>query len=111
MFVSCTDHTTSLSEGIIFSSLFLFSCSASALTIDFENTGLSHGTIINNQFSSSGVTVGAINLGGGPDLAVIFDSTLNGTRDPDLESPWSGGNISQINLGNMLIIHKRIVLV
>lgn len=76
--------------------------------IDFQDSGLEHGEIIGSQYSSLGLTISAINRGGGPDLAILFDSTKNQTRDPDLEDPWSVGNIPTNEvLGNVLIIAEN----
>lgn len=73
-------------------------------TVDFE--GLAHGEIVRNQIP--GLSVRARNVGGGPNLAIIFDSGATGTRDPDLEDPWSGGNLpSNTDLGNVLIIAEN----
>ena len=60
-----------------------------AQLIDFNS--LVHGEIVNSQFS--GLTISAVNVGGGPNLAVAFNSNLTGTQDPDLEKGlgWSGG--------------------
>jgi hypothetical protein len=80
--------------------------SASADVIDFSS--LSHGEIVNSQFSSMGVNISAINFNQSFDLAVAFDTSLNGTADPDLEGPWSMGN-TDLNtaLGNVLIIQEN----
>ena len=77
---------------------------AQADTIDFSS--LSHGDIVNTQFT--GVEISVVNVGGGPDLGVIFDSTLLGTADSDLEDPWTGGNLASTTvLGNILIIQEH----
>ena len=79
--------------------------------LDFES--LMHGEIVGGQFSvSHGVTISATNIGGGPDLAIAFDSTKTGTADPDLEDPWtfmgSTGNIPEGTiLGKVLIIAEN----
>jgi len=91
--------------------LFLQPADAS-VTLDFNTLpggGLvEHGRIINSQYSSShGVTISAVNVGGGPDLVVAFDTSKTGTRDPDLEGPFTGGNIDHHTfLGNVLIIQE-----
>ncbi len=84
------------------------SLQASATTIDFDL--LQHGEVVNTQFVDDfGVTIGAVNRGGGPDLAIAFDSLRTGTRDPDLEGPsWRGGNLdSSTSLGRLLIIAEN----
>lgn len=73
--------------------------------IDFNS--LQHGEIVNNQYTTSGLTISAVNIGGGPDLAVAFDSTATGTRDSDLEDPWDKGNLVGSTLGNILIIQEN----
>lgn len=72
-----------------------------AVTLTFD--GFEHGEIVNG---SSGVDIKATNRGGGPDWAVIFDSTKTGTADPDLESNYTLGNLAGQNLGNLLIIQE-----
>ena len=82
---------------------------AHGLTIDFE--GLEHGRIVNTQYLTSlGVNIAVENTGGGPDLGVAFNTNASNTYDPDLESPWSGGNLAQnTDLGNILIIQENSV--
>jgi len=90
----------------------LASAGSHTQTIDFES--FTHGQIIHTQ--QPGLTIRATNRGGGPDLAVAFDSTLRGTRDPDLQGPngsngaWDRGNIAgnQV-LGMMLIVQENSV--
>ncbi|MEE8474748.1 MAG: hypothetical protein V3T01_05315, partial [Myxococcota bacterium] len=88
---------------------FVFSAaSADAAMIDFDS--LQHGEIVDTDFVMSfGVEISAENVGGGPDLAVGFDTTETGTRDPDLEADpfWSGGNIQYEALGIILIIQEN----
>jgi len=80
----------------------------SATTIDFE--GFEHGRIINNQYAGIGVTISADNFTG-PDLAIIFDSTIpnDQTSDDDLTGPpWPLGNLpNDTVLGNLLIIAEN----
>lgn len=88
--------------------LFLVSWTgeAGAITVDFDS--LAHGEKASGQFRADyGLTISAENRGGGPDLAIIFNSTLTGTRDPDLEDAWSGGNIASETLNNLLIIAEN----
>ena len=83
----------------------------SAGTIDLSN--FVHGEILNTQIP--GVTITAENIGGGPDIAAIFDTRLSGTRDPDLEgpagTPWTGGNLGNANpnlvIGNAIILAEN----
>lgn len=80
---------------------------ASAGSIDFND--LAHGEIVNNQYQSShGVTITAENFHRSFDLAVAFDSNLSQTRDPDLESPWSGGNLPVTHdAGKVMILQEN----
>jgi len=87
-----------------------------AVSLDLNKPGLVHGTILDTQFlTSDGVTISATNIGGGPDLAVIFDTEARGTRDNDLEGPngtdgsWSGGGNmpSNTRVGNAIIIQEN----
>ena len=68
-----------------------------AATIDFDS--LSHGEVLSTQFQAShGVTFRAVNGNSyHPDKLVIFDTMETGTRDPDLEFPWDGGNLNVDN--------------
>ncbi len=84
------------------------SASADVLeTIDFN--GLVHGEIVNTQYQGShGVTIDARNYSRSFDLAVAFDTTRTGTRDDDLEDPWTSGNLAgNMNLGNALILQEN----
>lgn len=80
---------------------------ASAGTINFND--LAHGEIVNNQYQSShGVTITAENFHRSFDLGVAFDTNLSETRDPDLESPWSGGNLpTGHDAGKVLILQEN----
>lgn len=78
--------------------------SAGAQTFDLET--LVHGEIITNQFEPA-LAISAVNFTG-PDIAAIYDTTTTGGADPDLEDPWSGGNLAASTfLGNMLIIAEN----
>ncbi|MEO0586786.1 MAG: hypothetical protein AAF078_04020, partial [Planctomycetota bacterium] len=77
-------------------------------TIDFND--LVHGQVVDNEYAAQGVTVSAINVGGGPNLAVAFDSAIIGpTADDDLQfsGGWTGGNIATEELGRLLIIQEN----
>jgi len=87
-----------------------------AVSLDLNQPSLVHGSILNTQFlTSDGVTISATNIGGGPDLAVIFDTEARNTRDGDLEGPngtdgsWTGGgNLpSNTGVGNAIIIQEN----
>jgi hypothetical protein len=92
--------------------ILLGSTGANATTITFDEggPGLTHGSVVTTQYQGIpwGVTISAVNVGGGPNDAVAFDSTANPTADPDLEDPWSVGNLAPNTiLGNILIIQEN----
>lgn len=76
-------------------------------TLDFE--GLVHGEIVHAQFEPThGVSITAENFNRDFDLAVAFDTALRNTRDSDLESPWTVGNLApDTHLGMALIIQEN----
>jgi len=77
--------------------LLLLAGAAPASEITFDDMDLSNGTIVNDQYEAEfGLTISAVNLAGGPDLAVLFDTSLRGTADPDLEYA-KGGNLAFFN--------------
>ena len=88
--------------------ILLGSTGANATTIDFN--GLGHGTAVDTQYQGVpwGATISAVNVAGGPDLAVAFDTNDTGTADGDLEDPWSGGNLAaNTDLQEILIIQEN----
>ncbi len=88
----------------VLAALLVLPIAAGALDVDFEGTA--HGEVVDTDFA--GVTIVATNIGGGPDLAVTFDTTATGTSDSDLEVPFSGGNLGgSILFGNALIIQEN----
>jgi len=79
---------------------------AHASLITFEE--YQHGEIVSGVSGLTGVTVTAVNPNRSHDLAIIFDSRLTDTADPDLEAPWNMGNIDPDTvLGNLLIIAEN----
>lgn len=84
----------------------LWVSSASALPLNLDS--LNHGDVVTNQFAPD-VNIWAKNYGGGPNRALIFDSTKRNTRDPDLEDKygWSQGNLKNQELGNLLIVQEN----
>ncbi|NNF67303.1 MAG: thrombospondin type 3 repeat:Cna B-type [Gammaproteobacteria bacterium] len=78
---------------------------AHATVIDFE--GFAAGTIIDNEYAGIGVAISAINNGGGPDLAVVFDSNNPTGGDSDLGSPFSSPTLGTASPGNLLILQER----
>lgn len=78
--------------------------------IDFE--GLVNGQIVDDEYvTSDGVTIRGFNTDRATDnMAVVFDSSLSGTADSDLESPFAdkiGHGLGISNPGNILIIHEH----
>lgn len=93
-------------------SALLFSVSTHAFLVDFNDSGIVHGTVINSQFG--GLTISANNPNhSGPDYAVAYDTTPRwyNNRDRDLTGPsWGNsnlGDVSNLNLGNLLIIQEN----
>jgi len=103
---------------------------AQAFVLNFDDDGgvgandIVHGQVIDDEFTLAsggvpgtggvlGVTVSAKNNGGGPNLAVAFDSSLSGTRDSDLEGPFAIASGSEAyateltNPGNILIVQEN----
>ncbi|MGH0031968.1 MAG: PEP-CTERM sorting domain-containing protein [Myxococcota bacterium] len=80
---------------------------ASTTTITFSGTA--HGEVVDTDFAGQGLaSIVVTNIGGGPNLGITFDTTETGTMDPDLEDPWSGGNLpSNTLLGNILVIQEN----
>jgi len=107
-----SNNTMTLRRILIYSALipiFAFSFhNSSALVLDFDN--LEVGEIVSNQYDViTGVTISAKNMGGGPGIAIVFDSLNPTGGDSDLASPWSGGNLvfSQSILEKILIIAEN----
>ena len=83
---------------------------ALATLVTFDEPGLVHGTVVDTDFAALGITsITTTNIGGGPDLGVIFDSDFAGsTSDSDLLNPWAGGNLmGDTSAGNILIIQEN----
>lgn len=80
---------------------------ATADTLDFSD--LNHGDVVAAQYAGQGVNIATVNFDdiGNANLGVIFDTSLSGTADGDLEDPFSLGN-TDLNtpLGNVLIISE-----
>lgn len=78
--------------------------------IDFEN--LSEGTIVDNEYVASyGVDFNGVNVDRRREnLAVVFDTTNQNSRDNDLEAPFNNivsPELGIANPGNVLIIHEN----
>lgn len=91
----------------ILAGLVLCTVSVSGYGAIVDFSGLPHGTIVTNQIP--GMTVSADNPNRPFDLAIIFDTNVNNTADPDLEGPvWSAGNLApNTDVGNILIIAEN----
>lgn len=89
--------------------MLLLAPAAQAGVLTFDEAVFGHGTVVNNQYTPL-VTISAINIGGGPNLAVAFDSTLSGTLDPDLEGLFDSNNAAladDFDPGNILILQEN----
>jgi len=91
---------------------------AAAISINFD--GFANGQIIDSEVP--GVVISADNMGGGPDLAVIFDERIVQGGDPDLngggcipgdpanicDGTWAVGNLAPNTvLNNLLIVQEN----
>lgn len=94
--------TTLLTTGLIFGA-----AAAQAAVISFEGAG-SHGTAVTSITSDDGLISATVSASGGQGEARIFDTTLSGTADPDLEAPFLNDLNNGIsgNPGNVLIIQE-----
>lgn len=78
---------------------------AGTITFDEPLLALVHGEVVDTDFA--GVTITAVNPNKAFDLAVVFDTTVMGTSDPDLEDPFTAGNAAGETLGNALIVAEN----
>ena len=86
------------------------------MVVDFEDfgaTNFQHGSVVNSQYDSAAfgnLVISANNIGGGPDIAAAFDTTVSAasTSDDDLLAPFSNGSgLGNANPGNVLIIQEN----
>lgn len=63
-----------------------------------DYAGLPHGTILGEQYAPMGVHITAVANGGLPNAAIVFDSNLPPTHDPDLA----------VDVGNIAILAKNL---
>ena len=83
---------------------------AATTTITFSEFGLVNGEVVDTDFASLGLdSITTTNIGGGPNLGIIFDSMTPSFDDGDLEGPpWTVGNLApSTSLGNILIIQEN----
>ncbi len=93
----------------IIASLLLAVPAAQAGVLTFDEAAFIHGTVVDNEYAPF-VDISATNTGGGPNLAVAFDSRLSGTRDDDLEGTFDSNNpalADNFDPGNILIIQEN----
>ena len=87
------------------------SATPSPVVITFDDDGYVHGSVINSATSADGgqsIQLRANNRQKDFNYAVTFDSEIQGTTgDPDLQAPWSGGNLQGEDLGLVLIIQAN----
>jgi len=81
------------------------------ITLDFDSdsdgAAIDAGQVIDDEFSSMGLTIGASNhRGGHPDTAIAFDSANPTGGDSDLATPGSGSG-NNMSLGMLLIIAEN----
>ena len=70
-------------------------CPSPGFVIDFA--GLAHGQILGEQYASQGVHISAVGTNG-PDAAIVFDTNLPPTHDPDLA----------VDIGNIAILARSL---
>ncbi len=78
---------------------------AQAEVLDFD--GFAAGTIIDDEYSSLGITISVENFGGGPDLGVVFDTANPTGGDTDLAGPFANDTLGALSPGKVLIIQER----
>ncbi len=82
-----------------------------AILIDFDTDATGNpilaGQIIDDEYAALGVLIETINLGGGPNLGVAFNSGSPTGGDTDLRTPGSTGNATAESFGNILIIQEN----
>jgi len=79
---------------------------AQTFVADFNQKELVHGKILTGDEYDSGPGGGftfKVETGNGLNTAIIFDTNETGTADPDLEFPFSGGNLAGSRLNQILI--------
>ena len=76
---------------------------AQAAVFDFE--GFANGEAINSVTSGTITATVTTDSNGAVDQAIAFDTSLDNTRDPDLEAPFTGSGAT--NPGKVLIIAEN----
>lgn len=102
---------------IVACAAFAFSAQAGTVTLDFDAVG--DGGVVSDGTSSigvySGISISALNTGGGPNLAVAYDSGGAIGRDSDLEenrraskfTDAATGTGGHTGFGNLLIVQEN----
>ena len=89
----------------------LWSDPVAAILLDFDTDAAGSpivaGQIIDDEYAALGVIIGTINVGGGPDLGVAFNSASPTGGDTDLRTPGTTGNAKSESFGNALIIQEN----
>lgn len=86
---------------------------AQAALVDFSLPGIEHGSVIGSQYNSDSfgfLQISAENTGGGPDLAVAYNSSLGDPADPDLNAdflPALDFPAGDLDPGNILIVQEN----
>lgn len=89
----------------LFATSALIGVSANAAVLDFE--GFAAGTIMDTEYAGLGIAISAVNFGGGPNLAVVFNSNNPTGGDDDLGAPFSNPDLGSISPGNLLILQEN----
>ncbi|MEM7491080.1 MAG: hypothetical protein AAF390_18355, partial [Pseudomonadota bacterium] len=87
---------------------FALAGAAHAAVIDFNDAAI-QGSVIDSISSTDGTLTAAISATGGSDEALVFDTTLTGTADPDLEGPFrpvDSDEAPSFDPGGVLIIQE-----
>ncbi len=100
--------TEQLVAGVAFAAMATASTAASAATTTITFEDAVHGERIRtNRYEDLGVKIRTENWRKSFDIGVAFDTDERTTADPDLQTPFDGGNIQHESLGNILIIQEN----
>lgn len=81
------------------------------LTFDESWLGFEHGSLVGDAYENygGGVWIGAGRWDWEDDRALVFDSSLTGTADTDLEASFSSGNAAGDTFDNILIVAENLM--